>query len=106
MLVGLAMPRYRGYERKAHIAAMVSDLRKLAAAEDELWNVAKIYTIDTAALDLAVSPGVSVTLVSADSTGWSARATHSGDSAVCSIFYGTAPALPPATASNVIGCSK
>lgn len=83
---------------------MVRDLRQLAIAEESYWNAAKRYSRDSAALSLSVSPGVIVTIRSADSTGWSARATHAGDPTVCSIFYGTAPTLPPAVKANVIGC--
>ena len=104
VLVGLAIPRFHAYKRKAHIASMIGDLRKLAGAEESFWSAVKRYTTDTTALELTISPGVTLTLVSADSTGWSARATHRGDLAVCSIFYGTAPSLPPATKGNVIGC--
>ena len=106
VLVGLAIPRFHAYRRKAQIAAMVSDLRELAVAEESFWNSVRSYSTDTTVLELRTSPGVTLMLVSADSTGWSARATHGADPAICSIFYGTAPALPPAEAGNVIGCSR
>ncbi len=106
VLVGLAMPRFNTYRRKAHVASMVSDLRNLAAAEEEFWNAMKSYSGDTTALELATSPSVTLALVSADSTGWSARAIYAGDPATCSIFYGSAAPLPPAARGNVIGCSE
>jgi prepilin-type N-terminal cleavage/methylation domain-containing protein len=105
VVVGLVLPRFRVYRRKAHLAAMVRDLRKVAAAEASFWNAVKRYTTDTAALDLPLSPGITLTLQSADSTGWSARVSHAGDPTVCSIFYGSALPLPPAVKANVIGCS-
>jgi len=106
VLVGLSLPRFHTYKRKAHVASMVSDLRNLAAAEEELWNTVRFYTTDTSALELALSPGVALALRSADSTGWSAQATHSGSNSVCSIFYGSAPPLPPAVKPNVIQCEE
>ena len=106
VLVGLAMPRFHAYKRKAHVASMISDLRNLAAAEEEFWNAMKRYSVDTTALELSTSPGVTLALVSADSTGWSARAIYAGDPATCSIFYGSAAPLPPAARGNVIGCSE
>ncbi|HEY9429622.1 MAG TPA: prepilin-type N-terminal cleavage/methylation domain-containing protein [Gemmatimonadaceae bacterium] len=106
VLVGLALPRFQAYRRKAHVAATVRDLRKLAAAEERFWNAVRMYTADTAALDLSLSPGITLTMRSADSTGWSARASRTGDPVVCSIFYGSAPPLPPAVKANVIGCSE
>lgn len=105
VLVGLALPRFRAYRRKAHLATMVRDLRKLATAEGTFWSAVRSYTADTAALGLALSPDVTLTLYSADSTGWSARAERAGDPTVCSIFYGSAPPLRPAVKANVIGCS-
>ena len=104
VLVGLAIPRFTRYKEKANVAAMVSDLRHLAAAQEEYWNATRRYSADTSAIDMTLSPGVSIILESADSTGWSARATHSAGPSVCAIFYGTAPALPPAEKANVIGC--
>ena len=105
VIVGLALPRFQAYRRKAHVAAMVHDLRKLATAEESFWSAVKRYTTDTTALDLSLSPGITVTLRSADSTGWSARASRTDDPTICSIFYGSAPPLPPAAKANVIGCS-
>ncbi len=104
ILVGVVLPRFQEYRRKAHLAALVRDLRELAAAEESYWNAVKSYTTDTAALNLTLSHGVALTLQSADSTGWSARASRPGDPTVCSIFYGSAPPLSPAVKANVIGC--
>jgi prepilin-type N-terminal cleavage/methylation domain-containing protein len=105
VLVGVVLPRFQAYRRKAHVVAMVRDLRKLSTAQETFWKAVKRYTTDTAALNLALSPGVTLTLESADSTGWSARATRTGDPTACSIFYGSAQPLPPAVKANVIGCS-
>lgn len=104
VLVGLSLPRFHSYKRRAHAASLVSDLRNLAAAEEEFWSAAKKYSADTSSMELALSPGVSVTLHTADSTGWSATAAYAGSPVVCSIFYGSAPPLPPAVKANVIGC--
>jgi prepilin-type N-terminal cleavage/methylation domain-containing protein len=104
VLVGLSLPRFHAYKRKAHVASLVSDLRNLAAAEEDFWNMTRRYTADTSALGLSLSPGVTLTLRSADSTGWSALATYAASPSICSIFYGTAPPLPPAARANVIGC--
>jgi prepilin-type N-terminal cleavage/methylation domain-containing protein len=104
VLVGIVLPRFEAYRRKARAAAMVRDLREVAAAEESFWNAVKTYTADTAALSLTHTHGVALTLHSADSTGWSARVSRVGDPAVCSIFYGSASPLPPAVRANVIEC--
>jgi type II secretory pathway pseudopilin PulG len=106
VVVGIVVPRFEAYRRSARVAAMIRDLRTLARAEESYWNAVKRYSTDTAVLDLALSRGVVLTLHSADSTGWSARVSRSGDRTVCSIFYGSAPPLPPAVRANVIGCGE
>ena len=105
VLVGIALPRFHTYRHRARLAVMVTDLHNVAIAEEDFWNAVKRYTTDSAALDLSLSPGIVLTLHSADSTGWSARASLADDPATCSIFYGSAPPLPPAVKANVIGCS-
>jgi prepilin-type N-terminal cleavage/methylation domain-containing protein len=106
ILVGLAIPRFRAYKRKYFITAMTSDLRNLAATEEAYWSKRGSYTSDVTALKFVASPGVLVSMVSADSMGWSARTTHENEDATCAIYYGAAPMLPPATVKNFIGCSK
>ncbi len=104
ILVGIVVPRFEAYRRRAHVAAMIRDLREVARAEESYWNAVKRYSADTAVLNLTLSRGAVLTLHSADSTGWSARASRAGGATVCSIFYGSAPPLPPAVKANVIGC--
>lgn len=108
VLVGLAVRHFRAYERKYIIATMVGDLRKLAALEGTYWHDLRIYTPTLAALGFVPSPHVTVTIVTADSTGWSARAAYEPDPArlTCAIYVGTAPPLRPATARNTIGCTE
>ncbi|HET7620453.1 MAG TPA: prepilin-type N-terminal cleavage/methylation domain-containing protein [Gemmatimonadaceae bacterium] len=104
VLVSVVLPRFQAYRRKAHVAAMITDLREVAAAEESFWKSTRRYTADTTVLGLAPSAGTDITLHSADGTGWSARATRDGDPVACSIFYGSAPPLSPAVRANVIGC--
>lgn len=106
VLVGLAIPRFRAYRRRLYLAAMASDLRNLAVTEEGYWSDAGAYTSDLGALRFTASPDVAVEMVSADTGGWSARATNAKDADVCAVYYGTAPALPPAAARSIIGCTK
>lgn len=105
ILVGLAIPRYQAYKRRFYVVTMVTDLRNLAIAEEAYWNSGGSYSTDLRGVQFTNTPPVSVTMVSADSLGWSARATYAGDSTICAIFYGEAPVLSPATIKNVIGCA-
>lgn len=106
ILVGLAIPRMHGFKHQFYLTTMISDLRNLAATEEGYWSSVDSYSSDLNALRFNLTPGVWVTFVQADSTGWSASATHEDDTSHCAIYYGNAPPLPPATVKNFIGCSK
>ena len=106
ILVGLAIPRMHGFKHQFYLTTMISDLRNLAATEEGYWSTVDSYSSDLNALRFNLTPGVWVTFVQADSTGWSATATHDDDTSHCAIYYGNAPPLPPATVKNFIGCSK
>jgi prepilin-type N-terminal cleavage/methylation domain-containing protein len=106
ILVGLAIPRMHSFKHQFYLTTMISDLRNLAATEEGYWSSVDSYSSDLNALRFNLTPGVWVTFVQADSLGWSATATHDGDTSRCAIYYGNAPPLPPATVKNFIGCSK
>ena len=106
ILVGLSIPRMHSFKHQFYITTMISDLRNLAATEEGYWSSVDSYSSDFNALRFNVTPGVWVTFVQADSMGWSASATHDSDTSHCAIYYGNAPALPPATVKNFVGCSK
>jgi Tfp pilus assembly protein PilE len=105
ILVGLAIPRYRQYKRRYYLTTMVSDLRNLATTEESYWNISGTYSTDLVQIQYNASPHVSIGMVSADTLGWAARASYAGDTAICAIYYGNAPVLPPATIKNLIGCT-
>ena len=106
VLVGLAIPRYREYKRRYYVTTMVADLRNLATTEEAYWNTAGTYSTDLRLIQYNSSPSVSISMVSADTLGWAAKATYAGDSAMCAIYYGNAPVLAPATLKDVIGCTR
>jgi len=105
ILVGFAIPRYREYKRRYYLTTMVSDLRNLATTEEAYWNITGTYSTDLQQIQYSSSPRVAISMVSADTLGWAAKASYAGDSASCAIYYGNAPVLPPATLKNVIGCT-
>ena len=106
MLVLLALPRMHGVKHQFYLTTMISDLRNLAATEEGYWSSVDSYTSDLDALRFNLTPGVWVTFVQADSTGWSASATHDGDTSHCAIYYGNAPPRTPAAVKGIIGWSK
>lgn len=105
ILVGLAIPRYREYKRRFYLTTMVTDLRNLATTEEAFWNISGTYSTDLQQIQYTASPQVSISMVSADTLGWAAKASYAGDTAICAIYYGNAPVLAPATLKNVIGCT-
>jgi len=105
ILVGLAIPRYRDYKRRFYLTTMVADLRNLATTEAAFWNISGTYSTNLQQIQYSASPQVSISIVSADTLGWAAKASYAGDSATCAIYFGNAPILAPATLKNVIGCT-
>ncbi len=106
VLVGMAIPRYREYKRRFYVTTMVTDLRNLASSEEAYWNTAGTYSTDLRLIQYNSSPRVSISMLSADTLGWAAKASYVGDTAMCAIYYGNAPVLAPATFKNVIGCTQ
>ncbi len=109
ILAAIAIPKFANTKEKAVVASMKSDLRNLAGAQESYWVENRTYyggVIPAAAIPFNVSSGVSVVMVTATDAGWSARATALPLTTMqCSIFYGTTPPLPPATADAAVACS-
>ncbi len=88
--------------------SMESDLRNLAAQQELYYPTPMSYAASLTDLgDFSPSPGVSITIVSADAGGWAAQATHPSYAGhTCGIFVGNAAAADgaPATAPGVIAC--
>jgi prepilin-type N-terminal cleavage/methylation domain-containing protein len=109
ILAAIAIPKFANTKEKSVVAAMKSDLRNLASAQESYWVENRTYyggAVPAAGIQFNVSPGVTVTIVSATDAGWSARATGVPlTTSQCVIFYGMAPAIPPATADAAVACS-
>jgi hypothetical protein len=89
---------------------MRSDLRNLASVQETYWNTNQTYyggvIPDLPNFQYQPSQGVTVTVVSATPAGWSASAAAAGyTTQTCAIFYGTAPAIPPAKVDAAVACT-
>ena len=105
ILAAIAIPRYNNTKGKTFAASMKSDLHNLATAQEGHFYETQAYSGSLATLKLKPSPGVSITLVEATASGWSATATHGGASPMtCGIFYGNAAPVAPATAEGIVSC--
>src|SRR4029078_13064853 len=101
----IAVPKFQSSKGKANAAALKSDLHNLATAEEAYMYDNATYTNNINALSLNRSPGVTITIVSATASGWSAKATHPASYPLtCAIFAESFPALAPATIEGLIGC--
>ena len=108
ILAAVAIPKLAKSKEKAHLAAMTSDLRNLATAQEAYhYDQATYYdgAVPSAKLAYGVSSGVSVTLSSVTGAGWAAVTKHTNTLKTCAIFMGGAAPPPPAVTEGQVRCS-
>ena len=105
ILAAIAIPAFANTKGKALITKVKSDLKNLATAQEGYFYGAGEYTDDLARLDLQPSPGVTLEIVAATASGWSATGTAAGAApTTCAIFYGSAAPVAPATIEGQLTC--
>ncbi len=105
ILAAIAIPKFANTKGKANAAALKSDLRNLATAEEAYFYDNSVYTTNLSDLAFNSSPGVLLTIPLATGSGWQAQATHPASFPLtCAIYFGNVSALPPATVEGLIGC--
>ena len=108
ILAAIAVPKYRGAREKSYFAAMKSDLRNLATAEESYFQANNTYysgAIPDPAIGFAPSPGVTISLSGVSQSGWAAAATHSSvPGKQCAVYFGSTAAPPPATVEGQVAC--
>ena len=109
ILAAIAIPKFANTKHKAVVSAMRSDLRNLAGTQETYWTENSTYyggLVPDPAFNSQPSANVTITMVSATAAGWSAQAAApSITSQTCVIFYGVAPAIPPATVDAAVACT-
>jgi len=110
ILAAIAIPKFASTKQKAYLAAMKSDLRNLATAEEGYFSDNTAYfngTWTSATTTNGYTPSAGVTIVITDAApGWSATANHSqAPGKTCAIFYGTSTAVAPATVEGEPKCN-
>lgn len=94
ILAAIAIPKFNSTKGKANAAALRSDLRNLALAQEGYFFMNQQYSDDTAKLNFRPSPGV-ILSVGTVTGGWVATATHPLSYPLkCQIFYGNGSAAP------------
>lgn len=105
ILAAIAVPKFSNSKEKAYLAAMRTDLRNLATAQESYFYSNAVYTTSTASLNFTDSPGVTVSIPEATTKGWSAVATNPlVPSIKCALFTGTATPVAPATVEGQVAC--
>ncbi len=104
-LAAIALPRFSNTKEQAAIAAMKSDLRNLAVAEETYFADYLQYSTSLTAIDFRLSENVTVTIPVADVGGWRATATHGSSGVTCELYTGTATGASTATTDGVLACS-
>jgi prepilin-type N-terminal cleavage/methylation domain-containing protein len=107
ILAAIAIPKFQNTKGKASAAAMRSDLRNLAVAEEAVFYDSATYSTDTAALKFQPSSGVTIAIsLPASGAGWAATATNPlSYPQQCTIFFGSfTPIPPPAQQEGVAAC--
>jgi len=99
ILAAIAIPKFANTKEKAYIAAMKSDLRNLATAQENYFNEQNPATYgdntgntlaDGANVMWAASTGVVVESIDGDDTGWNAEVSRPGTLQTCTMWVGRA----------------
>ena len=88
---------------RAYEAAMRSDLRNLATAQQMYFAEHASYSPSLEALAYSPSPGVRLEIIAASGSGWRAVARHETGTAECRIGVGTG--VPPGDVEREVQCS-
>ena len=105
ILVAVLIPRWANSRDRAFQAAMKSDLRNLATAEESYFYDNASYTTSLSALSgFRSSQGVTVTINQASTGGWSATASHPSSFRQCYLFIGNASPVGAATGEGQVAC--
>ena len=97
ILAAIAIPKFSNTKGKAYLAAIRSDLKQIAVAEESYSYSNNVYTADPVALRLALSPGVQVIsiTVTPSGSGWAATLTHAAAAPQeCTLWVGSDTAHP------------
>jgi len=106
ILAAFAMLKYSNTREQAYLAAMKSDLRNLAIAEEAFFTDSSYYTANLAQMNnFRGSVGVTLAVGEATAVGWSATASSANTFQKCYVFAGTATPVGSATIEGSISCS-
>ena len=106
ILAAIAIPKFANTKDKAYIAAMKTDLRNLATAQEGYFADSQMYGDDLAKLGpFTPTAQVSITLAGVSASGWNATAKHAGVTGKsCTIGVGVNDAVAKVNGDGVVKC--
>ena len=105
LLSAIAIPRFSHMKQKANVATMQTALKNLGQAEESYFAEHGAYTSVLDSLNFTPTADMTLTVVEATNTGWSATITHPLVlSRKCAFYLGTAAPVPPATNQGALAC--
>src|SRR5256712_7799685 len=107
LLATIAIPKFSNTKEKAYVAAMKSDLRNLATAEEAFFYDSAKYTTNFALMN-NFNPSAGGTMVlNATTSGWSASTTSAfAPARQCALVSGDAGPVAPASLQGRITCQQ
>lgn len=108
LLATIGVNRIVGTRDRSFLAAMRSDLRNFALAQESYFYDFGTYTPDLTALQgrgFTLSTGDTLTVNEATVLGWAATASHRNTPKRCYLFVGGAAPVGSATTQGEISCS-
>lgn len=105
ILVAILMPKLQNTKGRANAAALKSDLRNIAVAQEAYFYDHATYASDVTQLNAHTSPGVTIIITTPAPGAWMATATHPASYPLkCTLFFGPITPPPPAMTEGVPNC--
>ncbi|MEO5567984.1 MAG: prepilin-type N-terminal cleavage/methylation domain-containing protein [Gemmatimonadaceae bacterium] len=105
LLAAIAIPRFSNMKQKANVATMQTALRNLGQAEETFFAEHGAYSAVLDSLNFKPSAEMTLTVLEATNTGWSATITHPlAVPRKCAFYLGTATPVAPATDQGSMAC--
>ena len=105
LLAAIAVPRFSHMKQKANVATMQTALKNLGQAEESYFAEHGAYTNVLDSLNFTPTADMTLTVLEATNTGWSATITHPlALPRKCAFFLGTAAPVSPATNQGALAC--
>jgi prepilin-type N-terminal cleavage/methylation domain-containing protein len=105
LLAAIAIPRFSKMKQKANVATMQTALKNLGQAEETFFVEHGMYTASLDSLNFKPSGELTLTVLEATNTGWSATISHpQAVPRMCAFYLGSATPVPPATNQGSLAC--